>query len=98
MNSVKEIRVSTGAEWLIADLHNGCTVYRKKGGAPGVVMPRSMPRSGSPIPIPIPMTKGQVSDATIEELLRNGLISEHCTLTDSGSAYYRRYLQSLQVR
>jgi hypothetical protein len=69
---------------LICDMADGCTVHRPKGGAPSIVLP---PPGGS-----IPITKGQASDATIEELLRNGLISVHYTLSDSGSAYHRSYL------
>lgn len=85
MDSTHETRVSTGAETLICDMINECIVHRKKHGAPGVVMP-SPGRS-------IPMTKGQISDATIEELLKAGLILERYTLSENGRAYYKRHLQ-----
>ena len=73
-----ETRVSTAAEMLITDMAHGCTIHRSKGGAPCSVIP---PHGYSPT------TKGQVSDATIEELLTHGLLSTQYTLSDDGSAY-----------
>ena len=55
-----ETRVSTAAEMLITDMAHGCTIHRSKGGAPCSVIP---PHGYSPT------TKGQVSDATIEETI-----------------------------
>jgi hypothetical protein len=85
MNRNADTALSVGAQMLIYDIANGCTVYPGKNGVPAIVMP--LP--GNPFPI----TRGQVANSVIEELRNRRLIPQNCTLTDKGREYYRRHLQ-----
>jgi len=90
-----ELELSVGARYLLVDLNNGWNVTRSGGGAPGVVMPgleRPKPRS-------LPRTKGQPSDAAIQELLSSGFADpvdetfpQPIKPTDKGLRYYRQHL------
>jgi hypothetical protein len=58
------LMVTTGAQSLIFDLANGCTVSRSGGGAPAIVLPNP---DG-----PVLRSRGPVNDALIQELLNKG--------------------------
>jgi hypothetical protein len=79
---------------LIFDLATLCTGTRFYDGGPGIVIPRLVD--------PIPKTKGQVRDSTVDELSANGLIEfvggtfpQPFRLTPMGEAYFDRFLKHL---
>jgi hypothetical protein len=95
MNELDELTLSVEAQRLLVDLNNGWSVTRSRGGRDCVVMPDlGRPKRGS-----LPLTKGQATDAVLQELLDVGLIEavgeafpQPCRLTEKGETYYRRYL------
>ena len=78
--------VTTGAQLLLMDLEDGCSIHRNGGGAPCVVMPRPGGR--------LPRTKGQIADSFVGELLRTGLISKSHELTQKGMAICARLAET----
>lgn len=87
------LMVTTGAQGIIFDLANGCTVSRSGRGAPAIALSR--------LDGPLLRSRGPVDDVFIQELLNKGLAHllgetppQPCKLTPMGEAYYERFLKS----
>lgn len=98
MTEPDELELSVGARHLLADLSNGWNATRSNCGRPGVVMPDP----GRLKPGGLPLTKGQPSDAAIQEILASGLVEpvgetfpQPIKLTDRGKRYYEQHLSHL---
>lgn len=74
--------VTIGAQWLLLDVADGCSIHRNGGGAPCIVMPRPGGQT--------PRTKGQIADTFVGELLGSGLISKKYELTEKGASVCAR--------
>jgi hypothetical protein len=78
--------VTTGAQLLLMDVADGCSIHRNGCDAPCIVMPRPGGQS--------PRTKGQIADSFVGELLRSGLISKKYELTEKGASICARIAEA----